>query len=359
MEITEIILQFRARLAGTQSLASLLSITKDCRVTRVIALLSEIPYHGQVLPPCAEEVLQICADDPMRYKGFHPRLLLLDEELSKATDFLVESSKRILLYLEHIKATGSKLPEAIRMLTQSTVREQMGLATDLCQKARSAMTEALTKPPGPAPMPFDDLESMITVQPSSARGLFDGEPLPTGENYDARWDPDFKMPGSQHGKFLKFPGPYFAPDTSEAIFDHFLLSETAADLLDNFNRKFSNCVANFEAPRRAQDEEDVAMLEALGEHIGLELAYEGNYDLDSICLYTRTRPKNVSTTAGPYISCWQVRKSRIGTGVWALEDLNRILVVHETGRQGAMVSPMDTGCQIFFDRRISRDRRME
>lgn len=265
MEVSVIVLQFRARLAGTQHLVSLLSTTRDCRVRRIIELLSDIPHHGEVIPPCAEEILQISADEPLRYKGFHPRLLLLKEELLKATDFLVESSKRILLYLDHISITGSKLPEATRMLTQSTVREQMEMATTLCRKARSAISSALAKPPGPAPMPYEDHEEITTAQPNSARGIYDGEPLPTGEDYDARWDPDFRMPGSQHGKFLTFPGPFFTPDTTPAIFDHFFLSETVADLLDNFNRKYSDCVENFKTTGRTQSEEDTAMEEALKE----------------------------------------------------------------------------------------------
>lgn len=56
------------------------------------------------------------------------------------------------------------------------------------------------------------------------------------------------------------------------------------------------------------------------------------------------------------MSSWQVNKSRIGTGLFSMEDLNRIMAVLELGRQGAVISPMDTGCQLFFDRRISRDK---
>lgn len=264
MEVSEIVLQFRARLAGTQHLVRLLSTTRDCRVRRIIELLNDVSRYGELVPPCAEEIIQICTDDPMRYRGLHPRLLLLKDELSTATDFIIESSRRILLYLEHISITGSKLPEATRMLTQSTVREQMEMVTSLHQKAHSATTSALVKPPGPAPMPYDDHEEITTAQPSM-RGLINGKPAPIGEDYDARYDPDVKMPGTLHGKFLTLPGPFFAPETTKAAFDHFCVSETIADLLDNFSRKYSDCADNFKDTRRAQSDEDTAMLEALEE----------------------------------------------------------------------------------------------
>lgn len=265
MEASDVFLQFRARLASTQHLVSLLSVIGDRRVKRVIELLNEISYHGEVIPPCFREILRICSDDPLRYRGFHLRLNHLDEQVSKATDVLVESSKRIILYLDHIKANDSKLPVSTRLLTHSAVHEQMELARSLRQKAHLATSAALAKPPGPAPMPYDNPRDEAITKPNLERKLVEGKPYPIGKDYDARWDPDFKMPGSQHGKFFKFPGPFFSPDTTHAIFDHFLLSETVADLLENFNRKFSDCLANFKNTNRFQAEEDVAMLEGLGE----------------------------------------------------------------------------------------------
>lgn len=265
MDISETALHFRARISCTPHLVSLLSVTRDCRVSRVIELLNRISPHGEVITPCAEQILQICTDDPLRCKGFHPRLLSLEHELSKATDILVESSKRILMYLDHIKATGSKLPDTIRMLTESTVREQMQLATRLYHRARSANTAALAKPPGPAPMPYDNHEDSSTAQQNPARGLLDGKPFHADEDYDIRWDPDFRMPGSPHGKFFKFPGPYFVPDTTRAIFDHFFLSETTADLIDNFNRRFADCLANLKDTGRIEPDEDIEMHEAFVE----------------------------------------------------------------------------------------------
>nr|AVP71782.1 MAT1-1-2 [Juglanconis oblonga] len=359
MDVSEVIVQLRARLASNRQLATLLSRSiRDPRVKRIIELLENIPPHGELIPSRAEEILQICADDPLRYRGFHPRLALLEEELSKATDFLVESSKRIILYLNHIKATGNELPESICQLTQSTLTEQKNMAVQLYQSAHSTITDALSKPPGPAPMPYDGQQDTTAAQPESTRGLVDGEPCPIGKDYDARWDPDYRMPGTQHGKFLRFPGPYFAPYNTSSVFDQFFLSETVADLIDNCNRKFEDCLANFKDTKRIRTRGDAAVLQALQKEVGDELAKQSleNYDLDAICLHTRTRPRDVTATVGPYVSCWQVRKCRIGSGVWAMEDLNRIVAVHDTGRLGNTINPMDTGCQIFFDRRISRNK---
>lgn len=97
-----------AGLAANRQLAALLSSSiRDSRVQkRVLALLEEIAPHGEVIPPSAQEILKICDDDPVLYRGFHPRLAFLKENLQGATELLVESSKRMLLYLEHIEVKG-------------------------------------------------------------------------------------------------------------------------------------------------------------------------------------------------------------------------------------------------------------
>lgn len=46
--------------------------------------------------------------------------------------------------------------------------------------------------------------------------------------------------------------------------------------------------------------------------------------------------------------------SRSKDGYWAPEDLNKAIEVHERGRQAGIVFPTEVGCQVVFDKRISR-----
>lgn len=147
----------------------------------------------------------------------------------------------------------------------------MDLSTKICQKARSVYADAICYPPGPGPR-LDGKPS--TAQSESTRELRDGEPQPTGKDYDPRWDPFARMPGSQHGKnnptsavrvsltftgkFFKFPGPFFAPDATRTNFDQFLLSETHSKLIDNSNRRIANVRANLEKTGRIETTADVA-----------------------------------------------------------------------------------------------------
>lgn len=114
--------------------------------------------------------------------------------------------------------------------------EQADLTKKICLEARSAYTEITCSAPGPTPMPDDET---TTERKDYSRQLRDGVPTPIGKDYDSRWDPAARMPGSAHGKFFKFPGNYFVPDTNAANFDQFLLPETTSDLIDKMDRKFA------------------------------------------------------------------------------------------------------------------------
>lgn len=199
MDISEVCLQLRARFQSNQFLIELLSKINDRRVKRIVQLLNQMPKSE--IPEYAQEIVQICADLPGK-TGFHPRLHFLSAELNKAVDFLREHLKRVGLYLDHIAANGNVVPDATSQLVrvcmsssclffsqltsaQSAAKEQMDLSTVLCREARSAYTDATCYPPGP-----EALE----------RGLVNGVPEPIGEDYDPRWDPVVRMPGSQHGE---------------------------------------------------------------------------------------------------------------------------------------------------------------
>lgn len=248
--ISDLVGQFRARVLANQHLIEMLSkSSNDPRVKRIVALLKQITPYEEMIPPPAEEILKICEDDPARYRGLHLRLEVLKEQLLDAAGSLTELSKRILLYLEHIQvkpAPFTTLPMSFRDLVKSAVTEQKEMATQICQKAYTAIEMGRTKPPGPAPMPYEDQN-----QPREFRKLVNGEPAPIGQDYDPRWDPDVRMPGTLHGKFLRFPGPYFARyHASKGFFDVFELSGCLGQLIENVERHYETTHDNFASTGR-------------------------------------------------------------------------------------------------------------
>lgn len=252
VDMGETIMRFRARLAANRQLIGLLSRDiRDSRVKRIIGLLEQMTPYCELIPPSAAEIISICKADPVRYRGSHPRLTLLKEELSTATDILLETSQRALLYLDHIKTVGSTLPPSAQQLAQSTITEIKVMGLQLSQIAREAIHTSLTKAPGPAPMPYDN-PNMTTAHPKSTRGLSEGEISPVGHDYDARWDPDAKMPGTPHGKFLRFPGPFFAPfqNKNGSNFYEFSIPETTGHNIDLLILKYDNMESNFKRTKR-------------------------------------------------------------------------------------------------------------
>lgn len=260
----EPMMRFRARVAATPQLIALLSSDiKDYRVKRIIGLLEQMAPHCESISLSAAEIISICEADSVRFRGFHPRLTLLKEELSTARDVLVELSQRALLYLNHIKTVRYSSPPSTHRLAQSTITEIKAMGLKLSQTAREAIDISLTRPPGPAPMPYDDNQTITTVQLEWARGLCEGELSSVGHDYDARWDPDVKMPGTQHGKFLRFPGPFFAPfkNTNGSNFYEFSLPETSGHHIDLLILKYNNIETNFKRtnrfhPRRGNKESE-------------------------------------------------------------------------------------------------------
>lgn len=65
---------------------------------------------------------------------------------------------------------------------------------------------------------------------------------------------------SPSGKFFRFPGPFFAPDTTRTNFDHFVLSETHSKLIDITNRKIVNVRTNLETTGRFGATPDAATI---------------------------------------------------------------------------------------------------
>lgn len=122
MDLSEI--ELRARLAANQRLVELLSeyARSDPRIKRIIKLLSGVSIQGPLMSSCAKEIFEICAQNERRKFGFHPRLRMLVEDMSKACDLRLECSKRIRLYLDHLRDNGSQLPESTRLLVDVSSR---------------------------------------------------------------------------------------------------------------------------------------------------------------------------------------------------------------------------------------------
>lgn len=249
-EMEAVAIQFRARIAANRQLTDLLSKnTRDSRVKRIIGLFEEVTPHCKAIPFPATEILKICEQDPVRYRGFHPRLMLLQEELSEAEDFLLELSKRIFLYLEHLKSVGSKLAPGLRQLAESTITELKTVGLELSQAARAALRDTLLKAPGPSLMPYGDDEDTSAKQLKQNRGLREGELPSVGQDYDSRWDPDVKFPGTMFGKFLRFPGPYFAP-LQLGRFHEFSLPSAIGDHIDIWQLKYDTLQSNLKKTHR-------------------------------------------------------------------------------------------------------------
>lgn len=243
-------IQFRARIAANRQLTDLLSKNiRDSRVKRIIGLFEEIIPHCDAISFPAITILKICEQDAARYRGFNHQLELLQEELDRAEDFLLEISKRIFLYLEQLKSAGSKLVPSIRQLAESTITELRAMGLELSKTARAALHNTLLKAPGPSPMPYGDDEDSTAKQLKQNRGLQEGQLPSTRPDYDARWDPDVKFPGTMFGKFLRFPGPYFAPGPLGRFLE-FALPTVIGDHIDIWQLKYDTLQRNFKRTQR-------------------------------------------------------------------------------------------------------------
>nr|AAK83345.1 mating type protein MAT1-1-2 [Cryphonectria parasitica] len=388
---------FRVRLAGNQHLISLLSQSiEDPRVKRVTEFIEQLTLRGEVITSSTEETSQILHEDPVRWRGFHQRLAVLREKLTEATDYMLELSNRVNLFLEHTRIydqLGSYpglLHETTRELVQSAIAHQKSAAVDLRRSVFSALSSSFIKPPGPAPMSRYKYHHVNTSKQLVSRDhrLIDGKPSPVGDQYDFRWDPDYKTPGSQHTKFMTFPGPFFGPiQESEGTFDQFCIPETTGKLIDHLTLQYEAVTTNFDItsrlPRtdRVPDDNDVEESECVARYaeriareevrtfpslfisttdvlqalaISLAKASGEVYDPDSIVLYTHRRLHSFTSTVGPYLSqSYQVTSSRTGA-VGSPEDMNRLMQVFILERR-VWVVPMEHGRLVYFDRRLSRN----
>lgn len=251
-EVSHTIESFRVRVSSNRQLVLILSENiKDLRVKRIASLLEEITPHSEAICISTQQVYEICQNAHILHRGFHPQLSFLKEEMVTASSYLAEVLKRILLYLEHMQIIGSKLPGNIMHLTKSAITEQKQLADQLRLQAFQAIKTAVSRTPGPGVMPHKNCHNAAAEEKKDLRPLFNNQPLPMGDEYDARWDPDFKVPGSQYSKFLRFSGPFFASnEVGDAIFDDFRLPETVGSLIDSWTSKYDGVKSNFKETHR-------------------------------------------------------------------------------------------------------------
>nr|AVP71795.1 MAT1-1-2 [Ophiognomonia clavigignenti-juglandacearum] len=317
MDIPETGSQLRTRLQNNQFLVKQLSDTDDRLVKRVIELLDNASQ--QDVTQHAEGICEI-VENLSGKTGFRPRLQCLTAALFKAADSLDESLTSVLMYLNHMSATGSAFPEPVRQLVevrmprhygarertipQSAVRVQKDLGSDLTQKARSLYADAICYPSDPG--------KRLGGGPSGAhsdptREVLDGEPQPVGKDSDPRWDPFVRMPGTQHGSSSSFPGPFFAPQKTRTNFDHFLLSQTHSNLVGNTNRKIAHVRANFRRTDRVKPSEDVAVVRANTQSD----AMTQSVDFDVFV----HEHGNIASAIAPYVENHQVKRGSVATGL--------------------------------------------
>lgn len=100
-------------------------------------------------------------------------------------------------------------------------------------------------------------EGVANPEEQDFRPFRNGKPVPvfdtsltTGElaPVDWRYDPGFKVPGTQYCKFFRLPGPYFAPQPDpQDTCDYFILPETAKRIVSYYLGGYNHIKQAFEA----------------------------------------------------------------------------------------------------------------
>lgn len=394
--LNELIGQLRCKTnRNEQETVILAQNVTDQRIKRVIELLTEVAPAAETICVMLEQILQFCQNAPSTHRGCNPHLILLRQELTDAANYHSELLKRAHLYLQHMEVMGSSFSANILQPIDSAIVEQQQLADHLRFEGYQLLSTAVSRGPGPHNTISSAHTSAACLREQKMRPLFDNKPLPIDDEYDARWDPYCRVPGSQHGKFLRFPGRFFSPEEEESICDNFNLPESAGLIIDAWLRKYEAINTNFKETRRLPRRTKQSDIDALvfrqrvsrilktlfhftdnsAQSLNLSLAKTSGlpYDPDSvnvssICLVTRSKagsndfklftrihPRDTSSAIGPYLaSAQRVKMDRLGMGIWEFEDLNRVLETQVT-RSRNFVPKADGGRQVYFDRSRNRN----
>lgn len=266
--LTELIGELRSKMTENEQKKAILGQDViDLRIKRTIELLDEAAPAAEAICTLLEEILQHCQDAPAFHRGYNPHLLLLHQDLTEAANYHSELSKRTHLYFQHMLNMGSSFPEDILRPIASAIAEQQQLADYLRFEGYRLLSTAVSRPPWPNPTISNTKISTTGSQERQMRPLFENKPLPIDDQYDARWDPCCRVPGSQYGKFLRFPGPFFSPEEDEeSICDNFCLPESAGLIIDAWLSKYEAVKANFQETRRIPRRMKQSAIDAFTSH---------------------------------------------------------------------------------------------
>ncbi|KUI72759.1 hypothetical protein VM1G_08161 [Cytospora mali] len=378
--------KLRVRMAGNTFFINLIGETgtKDVRIKRIASLLEGVNKYVTEFCNICDDAFEICDKDPRRYRGPHYQLAALKAGMDRAADYAYEYSKRILLYLELLRTTGSTMEDGAKRTLQTSIETQKKLIYEARWSVIKQMNLDVRPPPGPGSLPYGHPEG-ANPEDQDFRPLRNWKPVPqqevsmtTGQLRPVNWryDPGFKVPGSQHCKFLRLPGPYFAPrHDPRDPHDLFFLPEVTTMILFYFVRKYDQVTQNFLAtgrlPQPRDDEEAAELvlrkkvvylpiysstsltisLKAFGMVLA-EMSGE-NYDLFSV-VDKFAHQENVERSTDPYIYRQPGSVTRRvnfgdGSGRFKPEDLNRGVKVEMTGEHHH-VKTVDEGLCVKFDR---------
>lgn len=153
------------RMAGNKYFAQILrkaGTQKDQRILRVARLLDQLNGQEQRLVELTDELFDICAKEKLRYVGFHPRLERLMKDVRYAADFVDEYAKRVVLWVGHLRTTGSTLSDSAMTTLGDSCSKQREMTTGLVWSAAMTNPAGKIRPPGPGKLPYG-------VRPSLSR----------------------------------------------------------------------------------------------------------------------------------------------------------------------------------------------
>nr|AQT26493.1 MAT1-1-2 [Valsa mali] len=358
--------KLRVRMAGNTFFINLIGETgtKDVRIKRIASLLEGVNKYVTEFCNICDDAFEICDKDPRRYRGPHYQLAALKAGMDRAADYAYEYSKRILLYLELLRTTGSTMEDGAKRTLQTSIETQKKLIYEARWSVIKQMNLDVRPPPGPGSLPYGHPEG-ANPEDQDFRPLLNGKPVPlldtnlaTGEltPVDWRYDPGFKVPGSQHCKFLRLPGPYFAPQYNPRDpYDRFFLPQVTKRILSYYANQYDTIKQYLEATGRIPITGDEVALARKKVTIGVLLAETSgeNYDLFSVVDQFDHRV-NVEKSTEPYIYCapgTMIRRVNFGdgSGRHKPEDLNRGVKVEKSG-QHHDVKTVDEGMGLIIAR---------
>nr|BAE93758.1 mating type gene [Diaporthe sp. 930811-14] len=341
--------EIRVRMAGNKYVAHVLRQggSQDPRIKRVARLLEQLNGQEQAMCDFCVEVFDTCARNPVRYVGFDPHLDNLMKKLRRAADYADEFGKRILLWVEHLRITGSVLSDTASRSLESSLPIQRDMTLGIVWSAAMACP-AKIRPPGPSSLPYHP-KGAPNPEEKEFRRYIDGKPAPLLEKnpqtgnlqpLNWRWDPDLRYP-TPYNKFFRFDGPYFSPHKAQYPFkwNEFYLPRSAVLIWKYYTTRYNQVEENFintgRLPVRDKKKEE-------------EHQAQQKYEL--------AHNEPIENATDPYVWTKPGTSERQvnfgdGTGKFKPEDLNRAMKICETGQRHS-VPTIDAGIYLVLDRKI-------